>query len=132
NAINIKNKTNRSTEINRHLETLNAFDPKEKLSLKASEDLFKKHSFETKHKDTINKNTTGRGITWFNSLTNDAESISDISTVRVANSDNLGEKSLIIAVVPDNKNPFPRVRKGEMGLREGWTVAKHIMEVIES
>src|SRR5699024_6250846 len=30
------------------------------------------------------------------------------------------------------KNPFPRVRKGEMGLREGWTVAKHIMEVIES
>lgn len=131
NAINKKSQTVRSEEINRHLEILNAFNPTEKLTSKFSEDLFNQKLSKTPNKETINKCTTGRGVTWFNTLTNQTESISDISTVRVANSNFLGEETLVISIVPDDENSFPRAREGEVGLREGWTIAKHVMNVVE-
>lgn len=35
-----------------------------------------------------------------------------------------------IAVVPDAENPFPRARSGEVGLLEGWGLAKAVSEVV--
>jgi malonate decarboxylase beta subunit len=35
-----------------------------------------------------------------------------------------------IAVVPDAQGRFPRARKGEVGLQEGWSIAKHIRKAI--
>ncbi|HXZ07192.1 MAG TPA: biotin-independent malonate decarboxylase subunit gamma, partial [Paraburkholderia sp.] len=37
-----------------------------------------------------------------------------------------------IAVIPDPDNPFPRARSGEVGLMEGWEVARAVREVIEA
>jgi hypothetical protein len=34
-------------------------------------------------------------------------------------------------IVPDPENRFPRARSGELGLEEGWNLAKHIREVME-
>ncbi|MFF5868386.1 biotin-independent malonate decarboxylase subunit gamma [Pseudomonas sp. NPDC012596] len=36
-----------------------------------------------------------------------------------------------IAVVPDAHNPFPRARTGEVGLLEGWGLAKAVSEAVE-
>jgi malonate decarboxylase gamma subunit len=35
-----------------------------------------------------------------------------------------------IAVVPDANNHYPRAAKGEVGLLEGWTLAKVVNETI--
>jgi len=35
-----------------------------------------------------------------------------------------------IAVVPDAQNPFPRARAGEVGLLEGWGLAKAVSEAV--
>lgn len=37
-----------------------------------------------------------------------------------------------IAVVPDAHNPFPRARAGEVGLLEGWGLAKAVSEAVEA
>ncbi|MFV3406505.1 MULTISPECIES: biotin-independent malonate decarboxylase subunit gamma [Pseudomonas] len=37
-----------------------------------------------------------------------------------------------IAVVPDADNPFPRARSGEVGLLEGWGLAKAVNEAVEA
>ena len=37
-----------------------------------------------------------------------------------------------IAVVPDAENPFPRARSGEVGLLEGWGLAKAVSEAVEA
>ncbi|WP_369986586.1 biotin-independent malonate decarboxylase subunit gamma [Pseudomonas xanthosomatis] len=37
-----------------------------------------------------------------------------------------------IAVVPDAHNPFPRARAGEVGLLEGWGLAKAVSEAVQA
>ncbi|MFJ4385890.1 biotin-independent malonate decarboxylase subunit gamma [Pseudomonas sp. NPDC089408] len=37
-----------------------------------------------------------------------------------------------IAVVPDADNPFPRARSGEVGLLEGWGLAKAVNDAVEA
>src|SRR5690606_10363560 len=41
-----------------------------------------------------------------------------------------GETVRFIAVVPDANNHFPRAAKGEVGLLEGWTLAKVVSETV--
>lgn len=73
----------------------------------------------------------GRGQLWFDLLRGDALEIGDIPSVRVADGV-IGEKKVrFIAVVPDSKNRFLRARKGEVGLQEGWSIAKHVREAIK-
>lgn len=72
-----------------------------------------------------------RGRTWFNALTNQTNSISVIPSVLVADG-HVGEiPARFIAVVPNEKNPYYRARQGEVGLLEGWAIAKYIHEIIE-
>ncbi len=61
----------------------------------------------------------------------DAEEKGDIPSVRVADSEFFGKKVRYIAVVPDPNSPFPRARNGEVGLREGWSIAKHVWNALE-
>jgi biotin-independent malonate decarboxylase gamma subunit len=42
------------------------------------------------------------------------------------------ERVRYLAVGPDPDNRFPRARHGEVGIDEGWTLAKYIREAIES
>ena len=51
-------------------------------------------------------------------------------SVQVADGQINGENVRFIAVVPDANNHYPRAAGGEVGLLEGWTLAKVVNETI--
>jgi malonate decarboxylase gamma subunit len=72
-----------------------------------------------------------RGLQWFNALSAGAQPVEGLpNSLKVADGV-LGEhKVRFIAVVPDAQNRFPRARNGEVGLLEGWGLAKAVDEAI--
>ncbi len=79
-------------------------------------------------------NTTseqGRGARWLAALTANAAAIAGYpASVRVVDAPLAGQVARYIAVVPDPDNRFPRVRNGEVGLVEGWQIARAVHEVM--
>lgn len=76
-----------------------------------------------------------RGLNWFNALT--AESSFKIvpdfpASLRVADGELNGYPVRMIAVVADANNQFPRAQQGEVGLLEGWSLAKAVDQVIQA
>jgi malonate decarboxylase gamma subunit len=73
-----------------------------------------------------------RGLIWLNSLTNEGSLITGfIPSVKVIDSEINGTKARFISVVKDAENAFVRAREGEVGLLEGWNIAKAVQEVVE-
>ena len=74
-----------------------------------------------------------RGLQWFNALSAGAAPVAGLpASLKVADGV-LGEHAVrFIAVVPDAANRFPRARQGEVGLLEGWGLAKAVDEAIAS
>jgi len=72
-----------------------------------------------------------RGLQWFNALSAGATPVEGLpNSVKVADG-LLGERAVrFIAVVTDAQNRFPRARNGEVGLLEGWGLAKAVDEAI--
>ena len=72
-----------------------------------------------------------RGLQWFNALSVGATAVEGLpNSLKVADGV-LGEQPVrYIAVVTDAQNHFPRARKGEVGLLEGWGLAKAVDEAI--
>lgn len=62
-----------------------------------------------------------RGSQWFDALLGKADS-ADVS-VRFADSEWHTERVRLIAVVPKPNARFPRARKGQVGIEEGWEIA---------
>jgi malonate decarboxylase gamma subunit len=72
-----------------------------------------------------------RGRIWFEALAgNQTQHSRDLGSVLVGDADLGGNWVRYLSVVPDPENRFPRARAGEIGLEEGWTLAKHIREVV--
>lgn len=72
-----------------------------------------------------------RGATWLAALARDGERVPGYPvSLRVVDATLGGEPARFIAVVPDPHNPFPRARTGEVGLVEGWALARAVREVI--
>lgn len=72
-----------------------------------------------------------RGLTWFEALAGHGQAVSGLPTsLRVADLELGGRPARWLAVVPDASNPFPRARQGEVGLLEGWGLAKAVQDVI--
>jgi malonate decarboxylase gamma subunit len=72
-----------------------------------------------------------RGATWLSLLTGNAPLVAGYpASVRVADAKLSGQDARYIAVVPDPDNRFPRVRNGEVGLVEGWELARAVHEII--
>lgn len=73
-----------------------------------------------------------RGRTWFHALTGGQAGLADggPKTVLRAEAPLGGEQALFLAVVPDPENRFPRARGGEVGLAEGWALARHLHEIV--
>jgi malonate decarboxylase gamma subunit len=72
-----------------------------------------------------------RGKAWFAALIGGLASKPGYSdAVLVADASLAGRPARFIAVVPDQNNRFPRVRNGEVGLVEGWEIAKAVQEII--
>ncbi|WP_342418763.1 biotin-independent malonate decarboxylase subunit beta [Paenibacillus sp. FSL H8-0168] len=71
-----------------------------------------------------------RGYRWFSRLTGIAHPVSDVPSVLAVDVEKNGQLCRYIAIVPDASNRFPRVRNGEVGMLEGWTVAQIIRDAI--
>jgi biotin-independent malonate decarboxylase gamma subunit len=53
-----------------------------------------------------------------------------LRSLLVADADWSGERVRLLAIVPDPQNRFPRARNGELGLDEGWAIARFVREAI--
>ncbi|PYY84516.1 biotin-independent malonate decarboxylase subunit gamma [Pseudomonas sp. TKO26] len=74
-----------------------------------------------------------RGLNWFNALSGGAAPVTGLPpSLRVADGELMGQPVRFIAVVADPENRFPRARQGEVGLLEGWGLAKAVDEVIDT
>jgi malonate decarboxylase gamma subunit len=74
---------------------------------------------------------SSRGRTWFQALAGNMQPVpTGLSSVLVADASWEGERSRLLAIVPDSLNRFPRARHGELGLDEGWALAHHVREAI--
>lgn len=72
-----------------------------------------------------------RAALWLNKLAPDAPLMSGLCpSVQVTDGQIAGESVRFIAVVPDANNHYPRAAGGEVGLLEGWTLAKVVNETI--
>ncbi len=72
-----------------------------------------------------------RAALWLNKLAPNAPLMSGLcASVQVADGQIDGENVRFIAVVPDANNHYPRAAGGEVGLLEGWTLAKVVNETI--
>ncbi|WP_446028439.1 biotin-independent malonate decarboxylase subunit gamma [Lelliottia amnigena] len=76
-------------------------------------------------------NTISRGELWLQTLVPHAKRLSGLCpSVQAADADINGEAVRFISVVPDAHNHFPRAALGEVGLMEGWTLAKVVSETV--
>ena len=72
-----------------------------------------------------------RGRVWLDQLSGgEVTPAYDQPSVLTAVADLGGESARFIAVVPDPQARFPRARAGEVGLEEGWTLAKLVRDTI--
>lgn len=73
-----------------------------------------------------------RGLQWFLALSNGAPEVQGLpASLKVADSELGQQPARFLAVVADPENRFPRARNGEVGLLEGWGLAKAVDEAIE-
>lgn len=79
-----------------------------------------------------NEKVMSRGRIWFEKLTGISNpKVGDVPSVLCADVELGDELVRYIAVVPNPNSRFPRARKGEVGLEEGWTIAKYVREAME-
>ncbi len=73
-----------------------------------------------------------RGLNWFNALSAGAVEVGGLPASVKAADGQLGDQpARFLAVVADPANRFPRAKKGEVGLLEGWGLAKAVDAAIE-
>ncbi|SIR48116.1 MAG: biotin-independent malonate decarboxylase subunit gamma [Pseudomonas rhizophila] len=74
-----------------------------------------------------------RGLRWFEALSDGATPLAGLpASLKVADV-TLGEQNVrLLAVVADPDSRFPRARNGEVGLLEGWGLAKAVDEAIDA
>jgi malonate decarboxylase gamma subunit len=74
-----------------------------------------------------------RGRIWFEALAGkDAKLVPSVPSVLVADTMLQNERVRLLAVVPDPDNRFPCARQGQVGLQEGWNLAKQVREAIRA
>eukprot|EP01031_Cornospumella_fuschlensis_P013771 gene13771-16831_t len=69
---------------------------------------------------------------WLHALAGDSEQAGYPASVKVIDGEVGSRAARFIAVVADAANPFPRARNGEVGLLEGWGLAKAVDDAIEA
>lgn len=131
NAIEQNKDAHRTDQADFYLSLLDEIDFTQPLNTKQYSDLYSKNK-ATKH--VVNEatasqqaKTKSRGRLWFEKLTGIENAESNYPTVLHAEKD--GKE--YIAIVPDENNRFPRVRKGEVGLQEGFLVAEIVNKIVD-
>ena len=79
------------------------------------------------------ENVRSRGRIWFEALVErEATHVPGVPSVLVADCTLASERVRFLAVVPDPANRFRCARQGQVGLVEGWNLAKQIRDVIQA
>jgi malonate decarboxylase gamma subunit len=74
-----------------------------------------------------------RGLIWFQALSAGAVEVAGLpASLKIADGELGGQAARFIAVVADPDNRFVRARNGEVGLLEGWGLARAVDEVISA
>jgi len=74
-----------------------------------------------------------RGLRWFEALSGGAKPLEGLpASLKVADLELAGLNMRLLAVVADPDSRFPRARNGEVGLLEGWGLAKAVDDAIEA
>jgi malonate decarboxylase gamma subunit len=79
----------------------------------------------------MEQTNASRGAAWLSLLAGGAPPAHDWPAVQVRDAQLAGRPARYIAVVPDPANRFPRARNGEVGLIEGWQLARAVQEIVE-
>ncbi|MER2299897.1 MULTISPECIES: biotin-independent malonate decarboxylase subunit gamma [Pseudomonas] len=72
-----------------------------------------------------------RALNWLPGLAGGEPLAGYPPSVQVVDGELDNRPARFIAVVPDAHNPFPRARAGEVGLLEGWGLAKAVADAVE-
>ncbi len=79
------------------------------------------------------KTVSTRGRTWFEALAGkQAKRVASVSSVLVADTTLQRERVRFLAIVPDPDNRFPCARQGQVGLQEGWNLARQVRDAIKA
>ena len=74
-----------------------------------------------------------RGRIWFEALAGkQAKYVPSVPSVLVADTTLQKERVRFLAIVPDPDNRFPCARQGQVGLQEGWNLAKQVRDAINA
>jgi malonate decarboxylase beta subunit len=129
-AIDEQKDSHRDQQADFYLSLLDQLDPSQPLDIQSYDQLFKQVQTKAHHLAPATAGsqpgTKSRGRNWFELLTGIHNAQSDVATVLHAQA----EGREYIAIVPDENNRFPRVRHGEAGLQEGYTVASVVNDLI--
>lgn len=86
-----------------------------------------------KHNQTTNKYTSSRGRIWFEALAGkNFPQKGNISSVLCTDIQLNTHNCRMLAVVPDNHTAYPRTLHGELGLQQGWEIARLVREGIKA
>jgi len=135
-AIEEKKDVKRTVKYNEYLTLLSQYNPSQKLTIEEYNRLFNVPFYEevemADSSEGVNIKHKSRGYKWFEALTGiNHPTSSSISTVLSHVVEKNNQPYAYISVVPDSNNPFYRVRHGEMGLVEGFAVAKKVNEWVK-
>lgn len=76
---------------------------------------------------------SSRGRHWFGALTDQFQVVdSGIASLLIADGQLNGKPTRVFCVVNNEQNLYPRARQGEVGLLEGWSLARAVDQVIEA
>jgi malonate decarboxylase gamma subunit len=79
------------------------------------------------------ENIRSRGRVWFEALVGkEASHLVSVPSVLAADRTLASERVRFLAIVRDPANRFPCARQGQVGLEEGWNLAKQIRDVIQA
>jgi biotin-independent malonate decarboxylase gamma subunit len=79
------------------------------------------------------KSISARGRIWFEALAGkQAKHVPGVPSVLVADTTLQKERVRFLAIVPDPDNRFPCARQGQVGLQEGWNLAKQVRDAIKA
>lgn len=131
-----RNNAPRSRQVDLYYDRIKAIDPQKNINPQDLRQMWSvKNSCTNGNKNDLHKGAAekkSRGHIWFDRFTGEGFfDVCDTPSVLCKNGVLNGETITYIAVVPDSNNRFTRVRNGEVGVEEGWAIAKYIRAVIE-
>jgi len=131
-----KKEKSRTEQIALYRSLLDKVDPSMSVTAEDFRQLWKEQERSPVHpinslQHNIDKLPESRGRTWFTALTGIEHPKTDIPSVLYGDTQLENEFVRYIAVVPNPNNRFPRARNGEVGLDEGWAIARCVREAIE-